>query len=176
MAKSYVILGAGVVGLSTALELRERQPDSSIIVVAKYLPGDQHPEYASPWAGANWLSGATDNGRQEGWDRVTYERFRRLAHDAQQTGVHNISINAFYDNKIEDAGVLSKGTGKIWYSSLCGLRELPTSVLPAGVEFGYELDTFVIDVQKYLPWQVVSDNSGVCLRLYHEKATASGAQ
>lgn len=154
MPKSYVILGAGVVGLTTALELRERQPECEIIIVAKHLPGDRHPEYASPWAGANWLSGATDNGRQEEWDRTTYMRLQDLSARPQQTGVRSMPINAFFDSRIEDAGVLSEGTNKIWYSSLGNLRNLPKAVLPAGAEFGYELDTFVIDTQRYLPWYV----------------------
>lgn len=52
----YVILGAGVVGLTTAWELKDRFPDASITIVAKFLPGDRTVEYCSPWAGANWCS------------------------------------------------------------------------------------------------------------------------
>lgn len=150
---SYIVLGAGVVGLSTALELRQRQPGAKIVVVAKHLPGDRQAEYASPWAGANWLSVATDNGRQEEWDRVTYERFRQLAQRPLQTGVRNMDIRAFYDNPIEDAGVLSEGTGKIWYEKLVGgLDMISKDRLPVGAEFGYQLRTFVLDTQVYLPW------------------------
>ncbi|KAL1304348.1 hypothetical protein AAFC00_000746 [Neodothiora populina] len=153
MSGSYVILGAGVVGLTTALELHKRYPDAKITLVAKFLPGDRHPEYASPWAGANWLSVATDNGRQEDWDAVTYERLKHLANDTSKTGVRNMEIYAVYDNPIEDAGVLSVKTKKIWYESLVGgLRMIPSRDLPSGVAFGYELDTFVIDTQVYLPW------------------------
>lgn len=71
----FVVLGAGVVGLSTALELRDAFPRAEIVVVAKHFPGDRSVEYASPWAGANWCSMATDNGALEGYDRVTFERF-----------------------------------------------------------------------------------------------------
>lgn len=154
MAKSYfVILGAGVVGLSTALELRDQYPEAEIIIVARYLPGDRHAEYASPWAGANWLSGATDNGRQETWDRVTYEKFGELTYNPSQTGVRHMDIHAIYDNALEDAGVLSDSTNKIWYEKLVGgLRMVPKNDLPPGAEFGYDLSTFVIDTQVYLPW------------------------
>ena len=43
---------AGVVGLTSAL-LLSRDPDNSVTVVAKHMPGDYHIEYTSPWAGAN---------------------------------------------------------------------------------------------------------------------------
>lgn len=55
-APDYVILGAGVVGLTTALELKDRYPESEVVIVAKFVPGDRSIEYTSPWAGANWMS------------------------------------------------------------------------------------------------------------------------
>ena len=46
---------AGVSGLTTAL-LLSRSPDNyHITVTAKFMPGDYDIEYASPWAGANYL-------------------------------------------------------------------------------------------------------------------------
>ncbi|KAG9520260.1 putative D-amino acid oxidase, partial [Aureobasidium melanogenum] len=79
MSSNYIILGAGVIGLTTALELHSRYPHSTITIVARFLPGDRDATYTSPWAGANWLSVATDNGRQESWDRITYLKFQQLA-------------------------------------------------------------------------------------------------
>ncbi|GAB7352873.1 hypothetical protein MBLNU459_g3470t1 [Dothideomycetes sp. NU459] len=155
--RSYVVLGAGVVGLSTALELHARHPTAAITIVAKFLPGDRSIEYTSPWAGANWLSVATDSGRQEGWDRETYVRFGELARGggggSVQTGVRRMDIRAFYDNAVEDAGVLSPATGRIWYDGLVGgIRAIERSGLPEGARFGCELSTFVVDTQVYLPW------------------------
>lgn len=153
MPPLYVILGAGVVGLTTALELRERYPQYKIIIVARFLPGDRDILFTSPWAGANWLSVATDNGRQEEWDRVTYQKFKELASRTSEIGIYTMPIHAIYDSPIEDAGVLSEGTGKIWYDQLVGgLKMVPKEQLPNGAEFGYDADTFVIDTQVYLPW------------------------
>ena len=45
---------AGVAGLTTALLLL-KQSGYSITVAAKHMPGDYDIEYASPWAGANYL-------------------------------------------------------------------------------------------------------------------------
>ncbi|OQU94950.1 hypothetical protein CLAIMM_01227 [Cladophialophora immunda] len=149
----YVLLGAGVVGLSTALELRERHPKSLVIVVAKHLPGDRVAEYASPWAGANWLSVAIDNGRQEEWDAVTYKRFRLLAGQSATTGVQSMELRAIFDQPADRADILSVGTGQIWYDRLVGgLRPLSSDKLPEGSQFGFDLDTFVIDTRVYLFW------------------------
>ena len=38
MPSDYIILGAGVIGLTTALELRSRYPDSTITIIARFLP------------------------------------------------------------------------------------------------------------------------------------------
>ncbi len=47
---SVVVLGAGVIGLTTAVELLRQHPTASITVVAKHLPGDQSlADYRSSW-------------------------------------------------------------------------------------------------------------------------------
>lgn len=77
-AYDVVVLGAGVIGLSTALELVSR--GYNVAVVAKDLPCDLHSTgFASPWAGANWCSYAEDDKQQQEWDRVSYAAFLELA-------------------------------------------------------------------------------------------------
>lgn len=151
--ETYVILGAGVVGLTTALELRARYPTSTIHIAAKYMPGDKSIEYTSPWAGANWSSVATDNGRQENWDAVSYHRFTYLAENVKEAGVQKMELRAFYDRPLEEAGILSQGTGKVWYEGLVGgLRGIEEEELPEGSVFGFDMNSFVIEVPVYLSW------------------------
>ncbi len=150
--QQFIILGAGVIGLTTALELSSQHPTSSITILATHLPGDRDINYTSPWAGANWLSGATDNGRQESWDEITYRKFEKLADEVKESGVQRMNIHAFYDSEIDDAGILSQSTGKVWYERLTGLRWLGKQELRSGSVFGYDCGTFVINVQVYLPW------------------------
>ena len=45
---------AGVIGLTTAL-LLSKNSRHKVTIVAKHMPGDYDIEYASPWAGANYL-------------------------------------------------------------------------------------------------------------------------
>ena len=52
-----VIVGAGVVGLSTALAVSENLPiRHKITMIADHFPDDSvyEPEYTSPWAGAHF--------------------------------------------------------------------------------------------------------------------------
>ncbi|KAL2069527.1 hypothetical protein VTL71DRAFT_14206 [Oculimacula yallundae] len=144
---SFIILGAGVIGLTTALELRTRYPTSSILILATHLPGDRDINYTSPWAGANWLSGATDNGRMESWDEVTYRKFGELADGVKEAGVQRMSIQAFYDSKIEEAGILSQGTGKVWYEKMTGLRWLEQGELREGAVFGLQNECLKNNIQ-----------------------------
>jgi glycine/D-amino acid oxidase-like deaminating enzyme len=154
MSPDFVVLGAGVVGLTTALELKSRYPSSPIAIIAKHVPGDRSIEYTSPWAGANWSSVATDNGRQETWDEITYHKFSHLADNVPEAGVRRMELRIFYDSEMKDAGVLSQGTGKVWFEKLVGgLRMLgEEEVKRKGAVFGWDMDSFVINVQVYLPW------------------------
>lgn len=45
---------AGVSGLTVAY-LLSQDPDNKVTVLAKHMPGDYDIEYASPWAGANYM-------------------------------------------------------------------------------------------------------------------------
>lgn len=45
---------AGVSGLTTAY-LLSKDPTNKLTILAKHMPGDYDIEYASPWAGADYL-------------------------------------------------------------------------------------------------------------------------
>ena len=57
---SAIANSAGVAGLTTALLLSENA-EYNITVTAKHMPGDYDIEYASPWAGANYLPSVIQN-------------------------------------------------------------------------------------------------------------------
>lgn len=154
---TYVVLGAGVIGLSTALELQAKYPSSRVLVIAKHLPGDRHKTYTSPWAGAHWMSYATDNGVEEERDKVTFRRFAQIARDlGTVAGISPTTQRVFYNQRPEESGVFSTGTGKIWYDRIVpgGIQYLSKDELPDGACFGFDFSTFIIDTQRYLPWYV----------------------
>ncbi|PLB44206.1 putative D-amino acid oxidase [Aspergillus steynii IBT 23096] len=153
MQQHYVVLGAGVVGLTTALEIKRRIPTAQVTIAAKHFPGDRSPDYCSPWAGANWMTTATDNGIQEEWDAETYRRFGELADNVPEAAITRMDLRAVFDRQPEDAGVLSRGTGRIWYDELVGgIRNIPKAELPEGGVFGVLFSTFMVNTQGYLAW------------------------
>ncbi|OLN85393.1 D-amino-acid oxidase 1 [Colletotrichum chlorophyti] len=151
---NFVVLGAGVIGLSTALTLRGEYPSARISILAEYFPGDYHIDYCSPWAGGNWCSSANDNGLLESFDRVTFERFREIAKSTPEAGIKSSPLRMIFDQKIEDAEILSQGTGNLWYDDLVGgTVPLKKEELPEKAVFGLDVpSTFVINTQIYLQW------------------------
>lgn len=70
--RPIVILGAGVIGLTTAVRLLEAPLNTHPVhIIADHLPADAlNPRYASTIAGAHHLSFADDGDeRQRRWDR-----------------------------------------------------------------------------------------------------------
>ncbi|KAH3969704.1 hypothetical protein HBI56_060690 [Parastagonospora nodorum] len=153
MMAYFVVIGAGVVGLAQALELRARYPNAKIVVAGKFLPGDSAPEYTSAWGGANWFPAARDNGPHEDMEAITYRKFGELSATRPECGIKPMNIRWHYEQAIDEVGIKTPATGKLWFEELVGgLTEIPKEELPDGCAFGYEMASFVIDVQKYLPW------------------------
>jgi len=78
-----VVLGGGVIGLTTAVELLRK--GYKVTIIAAHLPGDQSIEYTSPWAGAHWRTHASESDpRERAWDVTTYQYWmRQLTEDEQ---------------------------------------------------------------------------------------------
>lgn len=151
----FLVIGAGVVGLTTALELQARYPEARIIIAAKYLPGDSAPDYTSAWGGANWFPAARDNGPQEDWEAITYRKFGQLAAKRPDSGIQPMNIRWHCEHPIDEVGIKTSATNRLWFEELVGgLTPIQEGDLPEGTAFGFEMASFVIDVQKYLPWYV----------------------
>ncbi|KAF1955199.1 nucleotide-binding domain-containing protein [Byssothecium circinans] len=153
---TFLILGAGVIGLTTALALRSTYPTSKITIVAKHFPGDRSIEYTSPWAGANWAPFSNDNGPLEHYDRVTFNKFAQFVDEGigKEIGIGKMGMVGYFDAEIEESGLLSQGTGKIWFEDLVGgLEILGKGECPEGAAFGVVYPrTFRIHTQVYLNW------------------------
>jgi D-amino-acid oxidase len=73
--RPIVVIGAGIIGLTTAVTLLERIHDTGrdipVHILADHLPNDPNDaRYASTIAGAHHLSFADDDDtRQQGWDK-----------------------------------------------------------------------------------------------------------
>ncbi|KAK1473843.1 FAD dependent oxidoreductase [Colletotrichum tamarilloi] len=121
-AQHFVVLGAGVIGLTTALTIRAEFPSVKITILAEYFPGDYNIDYCSPWAGGNWCSSANDNGLLESFDR-----------DAGILSVETGKL--WYDDLV--GGTVPLRTDELPDKAVFGL-DVP--------------NTFVINTQIYLQW------------------------
>ncbi|KAJ5385876.1 hypothetical protein N7509_008417 [Penicillium cosmopolitanum] len=93
LEKNVVVVGAGVAGLMTALLLSKKQ-GYKIVVAAKHMPGDYDIEYASPWAGANYVPVSINGTKAAKWDAESWEPLADFAKN------HPRQVCTFRDREI----------------------------------------------------------------------------
>jgi len=158
MTVNVSVLGAGVVGLTTAL-LLSKQKRYNVTIIAKHMPGDYDIEYASPWAGANYLSVGKPGTNLAQFERDTWPELSRLASDVLEAGVH-FQDTVLYNRK-KDVGTL---TGD-WFNELMKLdpwfkdlvpnfRVLKREELDAEFDSATAFTSVCINTAIYLPWLV----------------------
>ncbi|EMG46816.1 DAO1 D-amino-acid oxidase [Candida maltosa Xu316] len=153
---SVVVLGAGVVGLTTALELKRWNPDLDITVAGHHLPGDIDPSYTSPYAGANWHSFATHEDKElQEIDKPGYKKFLQLADSDPRSGVWKVdNVSMYTDYEV------SNGKGNMkkfipWFKDFVDDFEIvDKSKLPQGIGFAHKFKGVVVSVPTYLPYLV----------------------
>ncbi|RMJ29087.1 D-amino acid oxidase [Aspergillus sp. HF37] len=156
--KNVVIIGAGVAGLTTAF-LLSKKPGYKIVVAAKHMPGDYDIEYASPWAGANYMPVSPSGTEAAEWDKATWHPLEDLARNHPDAGVH------FQECEIR---ARSKDVGSAtadWFSELLSPNPwfkdvvpnfcpLPKESLGPGIDYGTVFTSVCINTAIYLPWLV----------------------
>ncbi|RAL14056.1 FAD-dependent oxidoreductase [Aspergillus homomorphus CBS 101889] len=155
---NIVVLGAGVSGLTTAY-LLSKDPSNSITVLAKHMPGDYDIEYASPWAGANYLPVGKRGSDHEKWERNTWPALKDLTEKHPEAGIHFQETIVY--NRAKDQG---SATGE-WFSELVqrnpwykdvvpDFQDIPASQLAEGIDNASKFTSVCINTAIYLPWLV----------------------
>lgn len=141
-----VVVGAGVLGLTSALYLRKK--GYAVTVLARELPEDAASQsFASPWAGANWCSFARNNMAERRWDEYTYKQFQKLAKELPEDLLTFMPFTC-YDVKPND-------TETYWFGEVCGgIREEYAPKHPAAAEapYMYKFRSLTLDAPRYLRW------------------------
>lgn len=153
MPISIVILGAGVIGLTTAITLKKENSDYDITVVASHLPGDINIKYTSPFAGANWQSFADDDVELQKIDEVGYHEFIKLT-DVPISGVWKKKNTTYFTQKAWDDAKGDPAAFKNWYDRIANSRVLDKKELIPGTVYGTEFDGMVISVPIYLSYLI----------------------
>ncbi|ODV80614.1 nucleotide-binding domain-containing protein [Suhomyces tanzawaensis NRRL Y-17324] len=152
---NVIVLGAGVCGLTAALELKKAQPHLSITILSHKLPGDIDPEYTSPFAGANWHSFASHQEIElQELDKVGYREFQRLAQDVPEAAVTAVNDYDYFSQADVDQANHPKDLLPWFKDFVDGFRVLDPQELPPGIAFGYVFKGVVITVPLYLNWLV----------------------
>ncbi|KAL0576847.1 hypothetical protein V5O48_005144 [Marasmius crinis-equi] len=138
--KHIVVLGAGVVGLTTALSIQERG-GYSVAIVAEVLPSDPKSiKYTSHWAGADHVSRVHEDSRQTKIDQDTFNVFWELSAPG------GAAEHCFMRIKSSDYDI-PEGEGQLaWYPDF---KVIDKHNLPPGVSYGVEFSTVTIDTPAY---------------------------
>ncbi|KAM0747430.1 FAD dependent oxidoreductase [Meredithblackwellia eburnea MCA 4105] len=159
-----VVVGAGVIGLSTAITLQ--QAGKKVMIVAEFMPGDpKHIRYTSCWAGAHHVSVAGPEDHQmHRFDMETFQVMSKMLRDDPDAPLMfrpQIEYRTFERNLVNGVDQLSLIAK---YSP--NFRMLEKSELPPDIPFGATFDTLMIDTPSYLPYilKKFTDAGGVVIR------------
>jgi len=144
-----IVVGAGVIGLSAALALSEK--NYKVKVIATHFPNDPlNPRYTSPWAGAHFRpfpSKSPKEFEESQLTRKTLRYFEKLAVDEPQSSIQFIEGVDYLENQ-GIYGVDAKG----FYEGIEGMEQIPNNELPNGVEFGAKYKTWVLNSPLYIQY------------------------
>lgn len=148
----YVIVGAGVIGLTTALAIREKWKTKNVTIVAEFLPDPESeylPYYTSPWAGAHFRPFPSKNEverREYPYSRETYRKFKEFSENYPESTIRFVKGIEYFENPDELYLNLSEG----YTEHIDNFRVLDKSELPRKVAMGVEYDTFVLNAPRYI--------------------------
>lgn len=162
---SIIIVGAGVLGLSSAVLLQAAEPDVPITLIAAELPvcvtNPSHirpadrpsPDYASMWAGAHYrpITASTSQLAVEARLALRTEAaMKRLFNEHPEAGIEFMKgVELFEDPPDEYKSLVS---GQVYAGNGDDFRVLPPPDLPTGVQWGCEYNTYTVNVLVYCSW------------------------
>jgi D-amino-acid oxidase len=150
MTPHATVLGAGVIGLSTAIRLRQAGVD--VTVLAAMRPSqhprpharEQWPPYpASLRAAAIWYPFHVADARVDRWAVETLHELARLAAEEPSCGICLVPfVELFRGAPAEYA----------WRGAVNGFRAVPAGELPKGFESGWRMEVPLVETPVYMPW------------------------
>lgn len=98
-------------GLTAALVLSKHK-NLNITVVSKHMPGDYDIEYASPWAGANFMPVGKEGSKLRAFERATWPEIDRICRELPEAGIHYQECRVYGRKKDEGTAV------GVWFEEL----------------------------------------------------------
>ncbi|KAM5350004.1 hypothetical protein ACJ41O_006509 [Fusarium nematophilum] len=155
---AIVVIGAGIIGLTSALKLQQLLPSTPILIVAKEwptsIPGSptsHSADYASMWAGAHVrpIPASTPQLRREAaWLKRTVAELERHRVSEPWVGIRRLPGVEYLDDPPAEYLALDATTFEA-ESGLPGFRRYEGGELPDGVKLGFEYETYCINSPLY---------------------------
>lgn len=147
-----IVIGAGVLGLTTAVVLQQRT-SNPIAILAAELPTDTDPsaDYASPWAGAHYrpIPRTTPQLAYEAELAMqTFEVMKEIARDPEA----GVGLCKGVEYLERPQGVEGLNSGDVFAGKDDAFRVLENDELPDGVRWGCEYATYCVNVPVYCRW------------------------
>jgi glycine/D-amino acid oxidase-like deaminating enzyme len=157
MSKSVVIVGAGIIGISTAYKLAEINPYADLTIISKDFPesGLLSPYYTSSKAGAHFRPFPSNNEfeyRDSKFTHSTYRKFKELAVEHPETSIKFITGIDY----LETENSLYENLGKGYIEIVDDFIVIPKDALPKTVKFGAKYKTFAVNPHDYMMFMLNS--------------------
>ncbi|KAF7714682.1 Uncharacterized protein PECH_008287 [Penicillium ucsense] len=151
-----VVVGAGVIGLSTALLIQENlASQQSLLLVAREFPSNSSTNYASPWAGAHYrpVPGSSPQAlREADQAKRTFEHLRSVAVTEPAAGIQ--TLEGVEHLEVPPAEYMDAQSVRNVYSHLPDFRYLSQNELPTGVKWGVTYGTYVVNSPVYCAYML----------------------
>ena len=173
-----VLVGAGVIGLSTANRLQDAFPNRQICIVASETPTTRTPSasYASMWAGAHYRPVPAASTQLQAETEIawkTNEVMKGIAKKNPESGVQ-VMVGVEYLEKPPEENLVLK-TGSAIAGPNDDFRVLDESELPEGVKWGCEYKSYCVNVPMYCLWLLKSFQSRGGMIIQRELTSAVDA-
>ncbi|TID18621.1 hypothetical protein CANINC_003871 [Pichia inconspicua] len=158
---NIVVVGAGILGLTNALNLLKLDESNKVTVVAQHFPTDFEFKniYTSPIAGANWCSFAKkDDLVVQEIDKIGYRKFYKFIKEQPEAGVtQRIDVAYVTHEKFKKDGYVKElpwfGFGE--FAKEIGFRELKEDEFDnKKFAYGYEFNGMVIRTSYYMTFLI----------------------
>lgn len=155
------IVGSGVVGLSTALYLKEKLQDKVEIFIISDLPIEQTTSYGCGGLWEPYQIGGTKESHINVWGERTFQWYHSLYHseDAKDCGVQLLTAYALNEFGIEEIEK-NKNLVPYWSDIVYNFQILDTKLLEQRnitldkYKSAFKFETYVVDQKDFLPYLI----------------------
>jgi len=161
--EKVVVVGAGIIGLSSALEIQKQYPHVQVTIISETFTPDTTADGAAGIFGL-YLLGGTDPDRQVKWAQKTHDLFESWWKTPQggKMGISLVSCQRLNHQPVPP----------IWKDVVFGLRKMTKGELSSinrysgSHESGLEMITFTAEPVRFMPYMMkwFQANGGILLR------------